>query len=392
MDKNFKNKFILMIVIILIVIVSIIVLLILLEKNKINSTNVNISNNVNNSVDESTFGNVVKVENKKKFFTVAECISKSISDEAYFIPLKMNLLEGINIDTYGIYGLIMDKNYDNFKYVYYIVKLDSFNETYEVNLSEKEYRNLDEIDLKSDDVEIKYDGNNKFSYLDVNDEFMISTYMDYYKKIVLSNSELLYNDFLDEDYKNKKFGNESNFKQYIDNNKENIININPIKYSIDNFTDYKQYTIQDNFNNYYIIKENGVMNFTMLLDNYTINTDEFNEKYDKASDKVKISTNIDKIFKMINNKEYKEIYDNYLNSGFKNNYFSNYTQYEDFMKSKFFDYNYVGNLSIDSQGTYYIVNVNYKEGLSSAAEERKINIIMQLNENTDFEISFEMKE
>ena len=60
------------------------------------------------------------------------------------------------------------------------------------------------------------------------------------------------------------------------------------------------------------------------------------------------------------------------------------------MKNKFFDYNYLGKTSSNRQGSYYIINVNYKEGLSSAAEERNINIIFKLNSNTNFEFSFEM--
>ena len=129
----------------------------------------------------------------------------------------------------------------------------------------------------------------------------------------------------------------------------------------------------------------------MLLDNYTINSEEFTEKYNNASDKVKITTNIDKVFKMLNNKEYKDLYDNYLNSELKNNYFSNYSDFEKFISEKFFDYNYQGSLSSENKGTFYIVNVNYKEGLSSAGEQRSINILMKLNDNTNFEISFEME-
>ena len=150
-------------------------------------------------------------------------------------------------------------------------------------------------------------------------------------------------------------------------------------------------TIEDNNNNYYIIKEKGIMDFSMLLDNYTINSEEFNEKYNSSSDKIKITTNVDKLFKMLNNKEYKDIYDNYLNSEFKNNYFSNYTDFEKFINERFFDYNYVGNITSENKGTFYLVNVNYKEGLSSAGELRNINLIMKLNDNADFEISFEME-
>lgn len=388
MNNDFIKGVRLLLILIMIIIIIIISILFLVSKGKNKTANVNMSTN-NNDSEENNTDEILKVTDNEKFFTVAGCISESIGDNYYFVPLKMNWKEGTDLDLYSVYGIVMDKNYENCQYVYYVVKLDSFNKIYSVKLLDGKYDDLDDIEIV-DDKE-KLEPNNKFSYLSVNDEYIIRTYMDYYKKIALSNPELFYNNYLDEDYKNKKFADINSFKEYINNNRNNIINLNATKYSIDNLSEYKQYTIEDNNNNYYIIKEKGIMDFSMLLDNYTINSEEFNEKYNSSSDKIKITTNVDKLFKMLNNKEYKDIYDNYLNSEFKNNYFSNYTDFEKFINERFFDYNYVGNITSENKGTFYLVNVNYKDGLSSAGELRNINLIMKLNDNADFEISFEME-
>lgn len=387
MNNNFKKGFILLLILIIIIIILIISVLLLLKKNESKTTDINISTN-DNDTEENNIEEISKVTDNQKFFTVAECVSKSIGDNNYFVPLKMNWKESTELDMYSVYGITMDKNYNNCQYVYYIVKLDSFNKIYSAKLLNGSYNSLDDIELVDDKEKL---GQNSFSYINVNEEYIIKSYMDYYKKMVLSNPELFYNNYLDEEYKNKKFSDINSFKEYINNNRTDIINVNATRYSIDNYNEYKQYTIEDNYNNYYIIKEKNIMNFSMLLDNYTINSEEFNEKYNNSSDKVKITTNIDKVFKMLNNKEYKDLYDNYLNSEFKNNYFSNYSDFEKFISEKFFDYNYQGSLSSENKGTFYIVNVNYKEGLSSAGEQRSINILMKLNDNTNFEISFEME-
>lgn len=387
MNNNFKKGFILLLILIIIIIILIISVLLLLKKNESKTTDINISTN-DNDTEENNIEEMSKVTDNQKFFTVAECVSKSIGDNNYFVPLKMNWKESTELDMYSVYGITMDKNYSNCQYVYYIVKLDSFNKIYSAKLLNGSYNSLDDIELVDDKEKL---GQNSFSYINVNEEYIIKSYMDYYKKMVLSNPELFYNNYLDEEYKNKKFSDINSFKEYINNNRTDIINVNATRYSIDNYNEYKQYTIEDNYNNYYIIKEKNIMDFSMLLDNYTINSEEFTEKYNNSSDKVKITTNIDKVFKMLNNKEYKDLYDNYLNSEFKNNYFSNYSDFEKFISEKFFDYNYQGSLSSENKGTFYIVNVNYKEGLSSAGEQRSINILMKLNDNTNFEISFEME-
>lgn len=388
MNEKFSKNLVILFSIIMVIII-IITILIILEKNKKEETNINIDTSIITEIPENVI-QVTKVEDEKRFYTVSECISNYLKNELYFVPLKINMLEGSNIDTYGVYGFVADINYQNIQYIYLIVKLDSFNNTYSVEILTQNYNSIDEVDLNNNDMEIQFDGNNIFSYVEIDNEFIIKYYLNYYRIAALSNPELVYDNFLDKEYKKEKFKGLDDFKQYINDNKLNLLNATIIKYSVDQFNGYKQYTILDNYNNYYIIKEKNIMDFSILLDNYTVESEDFNKEYSNASDDVKIATNIDKIFKMINNKEYKNIYEKYLNTGFKNNYFSDYQKFKEFINDKFFSYNYLGSTIVDKQDGYYIATVNYKDGISSAAEERVINIIMRLNQDNEFEFSFEI--
>ena len=55
---------------------------------------------------------------------------------------------------------------------------------------------------------------------------------------------------------------------------------------------YTEYTCMDQFENYYIFRENKVMDYSIILDNYTIPTEEFIEKYNSVNEQKKVVLNI----------------------------------------------------------------------------------------------------
>lgn len=87
-------------------------------------------------------------------------------------------------------------------------------------------------------------------------------------------------ELLDTQYKQNKFKNINEYIQYVQNNK---LQENAIKsYNVYTYDDYNQYVCIDNQNRYYIFNEKGIMNFTVILDTYTIDLPEFTEKYNKS--------------------------------------------------------------------------------------------------------------
>ena len=129
------------------------------------------------------------------------------------------------------------------------------------------------------------------------------------------------------------------------------------------------------------------MNYTVQLDNYTIETEDFKTKYETASNETKISTNIDKLMQMINTKDYQTAY-NLLDTTYKNNNFPTLNDYINYINNNFFNFNYYAITNISEQGPYYVVTVLCKENAAASAESRTKQIIIALGEGTNFTMSF----
>jgi len=128
-------------------------------------------------------------------------------------------------------------------------------------------------------------------------------------------------ELLDKEYKQAKFSNVENFKKYIETNKTEIIGINPQRYQVtDGTNNTKQYVIIDQNGHYYIIREKGVLDYSVILDTYTIDLPEFTAKYNNSTDEQKVLLNIQKCFEAINQQDYKYVY-NKLDETFRNNNF-----------------------------------------------------------------------
>lgn len=107
---------------------------------------------------------------------------------------------------------------------------------------------------------------NEYSITNISDEKMSSIYLLDYIHLIYSDIDNAYN-LIDESYRNEKFGSVDNFKKYIDS--VNISNIMS-KYYILNKGDYDIYGVYDSNNNLFIFKVNGVMQYSVYLDDYTV--------------------------------------------------------------------------------------------------------------------------
>ena len=132
------------------------------------------------------------------------------------------------------------------------------------------------------------------------------------------------------------------------------------------------------------------MNYKVKLDTYTIPTDKFKETYNTAEDYKKVQMNIDKFFQMINRQDYKTAY-NCLAQSYKNNYFSTRDDFEKFVKNNFYTYNKVSYEKYEQKGNkLYIFSIKLEDITGENAEKKDVKIIMQLNDDLDFEMSFGM--
>lgn len=240
---------------------------------------------------------------------------------------------------------------------------------------------------------------NEFEFITVTEEELVTKYLEDYKKNALNYPENAY-DSLDVSYRNKKFGNIENYEQYIQENKAIIKNLQLTKYLINSYDNYEEYICIDQYNNYYIFHVTSVMKYTLLLDTYTTDLPEFTEKYNKANEQQRVALNINKVFSAINAKDYKYVYSKLADS-FKSNYFESEEKLKDYLTDKLFEKNTVNYKTFSQEGTnIYTYQIELSDSSTSEVKEGKgvqlgrikMNIVMQLNEGTDFVMSFSVEE
>lgn len=349
----------------------------------------NISENVSGDGDSKIEYENEKVRDATQFFSVEKCIQNNIDKN--FSAKDMNLLYDDYVISFAIYGQILDSNTNSTKDAYYILRLDTENDTFKIeNLEEKQYSNINQIDLKTDINKIENNGSNKMEYTTVTDEQLSRIYYEQFSKLEIENPEKAY-EILDEKYREERFPTIEDFKEYINNYKDIIKTGAIAKYSRDIQNDYTECVLVDNYNNYYTLKETSIMNYTIMLDNYTIKTSDYEEKYQELDDKDKVQANAYIFLQMINTKDYKHAYD-ILDPNFKQNNFSTLEKFMQYVKDNFFDYNINSPLSseksIEEQGEYYIYKTVVRNNSGSAAESKQITIIMKILDGTDFVMSF----
>lgn len=340
---------------------------------------VNYTNNKNTNAVEA----VTMQKNVQNI--IDEYTSKNVDD----ISLEeIYVLNGYTYCTYYIKG---KGSIESDKRFYMMANLDFENTTYKLTpITENEYNKfITENKSKSDELTISKNKYNLFKNINVTNEDMARNYLNDYINKALNYPELAYN-LLDEEYKNKRFGNLEEYKNNMSENENQMENTTMVKYGVNEKDNYTEYTIVDNFDNYYTIKENGIMNYTILLDNYTIKTDEFITTYNKASDAKKVATDIEIFIKMINNKDYKNAYE-CLSSEFKQNYFKTIDEFKNYVQKNFYDTNYITIKNVQTKSNVYTCTANIKSGVGVAADDMDKNFIIKLNPNAEFELSFEVE-
>lgn len=231
---------------------------------------------------------------------------------------------------------------------------------------------------------------NEFEFVNITAESLMQTYFNKYKNTILTNPEKAY-DMLENEYKQKKFGSIENFKKYAEDNYEKLTNSNLTKYQIDDTNkEYTRYICADEYENYYIFEEKAIMQFTIILDTYTIDQPEFIEKYDETNEKGKCILNIEKVKQALNSGDYEYIYGK-LNEQFKNKNYSTLSAFENYMKSNLNKYNKIEYKEFKNEGETYIYNVELTDLLGKTDKTINMQILMQLKDDRDFVMSFSIK-
>ena len=418
--KNTIKKTII-ILIILIIIISIIV--VIYKKKVMNNNDEKDQNFESESFEISSEEGISKVTSDDQFYNVRDCVQyyiDYINDKNYdaiykvleknyinsnnittkslensniklsgnqFIATNMNEIEkGIDISVYFVYGYLINSNDNNiFEEKQYTVILDNSKDVFSIvpESLEKETSYEYNLDIE-EDTEDYY---NEIEYKIYSEKEILTEYFNYYKNLARSNPDKAYL-LLDEEYRNKRFNNDkqeyTNYLKDID-----IENININKYKCDVYDEYKEYVCIDKDNKYYIFKEIAPMEINIKLDTYTINTSEFNEKYNKGNEQIKVGMNIEKIITALNNNDYNYVY-NKLDNSFKNNNFKTVNKFESYIRENIFDKNIAEYEKFTEEGQTYIYELKLKESEDST-ETKNMTVIMKLLEDNDFTMSFNIE-
>lgn len=425
-----KVKYIIVIVIILIVIV----LSVLLELNKEEKDEENVANdtNITNTTDENYEDEETQLEEiesheldieedigYQNFFTIANCISQYLEtintnsskyenvssediqsninaltsvnqkssiqtiDQKYiFTTISVKQLYYGNTNSYAVYGFATDIEMNYIKDMYFVVNLDTVNNTFSVEVIEGNNLSLDNIESAQIDT-IEKNEDNGFKYQSVDNEYKFKKYLEYYKRIMLCKTELAY-EYLDETYKEERFGSYEDFEEYVQNNKDNIIGLTVKEYK--ESEDGSQLTVIDQNSIKHLFNITGTMSYSVVWDNYVILFDDDEEKYADYEEAEKVDYNIQRWIKMINHKDYKCAYE-FLDETFREEKFGSVEEFANYMTEKYdTDYSYIYEDRTQEGNTYTAEIKMYNDEEFS---EKYMTVILRLDDNTSFTMSFD---
>lgn len=300
--------------------------------------------------------------------------------------------DSLNVSCYLVYGFYIDmENFEKTEFSL-AVNIDMLNNTFSIYpheyLEKHGYNEIkvgDTVIFNTESIDNKE--YNTFEYKFIEDNTIAKEYFNNYKYAMLYSTDNAYK-MLDKEYREKRFGSLEKYKKYVKENFSSLKKCSITKYQTEKSYDINNYICLDNFGNYYIFKSTSISNYTLKLDTYTIEDEKFKKEYNNADEAKKVQMNIDKFIQMINSKDYENSY-NLLYDGFKNNYFKTEEKYIKYIKDNFFEYNKVIYNNITNQGDTYIYNITLLDKTSEEnINEKSIDIIMKLEDNTNFVMSF----
>lgn len=271
-----------------------------------------------------------------------------------------------------------------------MLKVDMANKTYKVLLEDyidtyyKDLKIGNTIEIK--DEEIKNDTYNIFSLRTVTDQEYVNDLFKNYKDNLKASKEQAYN-LLDEEYKDKCFDNKEDYLSYVSTNYSRIVTAKLDTYNKEEKGEHIQYLFKDINENYYVFKETAPFQYTVMLDNYTIPTDDFIKEYNSSTEVEKVILNIKRFFMGIDDKNYGYSY-SVLSEAFRNNKYQTKADFVNYAKQNFFEENEIEYTSYEKENGLYIYKIKIKDATGKSSEVREFNMILKLNSGTDFEMSF----
>lgn len=312
-----------------------------------------------------------------------------LKNKVMFVPLQMRVMKNSNISKFLVYGIIENLDNEYISDIYLFVNLCETNHTFSIEPIQNKYNNLDDINYTNEEQFIEKNAFNEYISIEVNNEYICKQYLTIYKNIALAKPEIAYQ-FLQEDYKKKRFGDLSSYEKYLKDNKKELKILQLSQYQVNKYDEYTEYVCKSKDGNLFIFNENAIMDFTLKLDTYTISTDNFKKNYNVSNEQEKVMMNIDKWVQMLNNRDYTAAY-NVLDQTFKNNTFGSEEDFEDYMRNNYSLFYKIKFSDFSEEGTIFVQHITLVDINSDSNEGKELEIIMKLEKDTDFVMSFSIE-
>lgn len=296
-----------------------------------------------------------------------------------------------NIQVYVVEGKLKEDITSEGEYFRIIVKLDLTNNAFSVipqDYTTEKYGNIElGKNVSIDNLDsIQQNANNQFINREIDDETYVKDLFNQLKIELLYNHKSAY-EHLDEEYRNIKFGTLEEFDSVASSNEKTYQQMTLTQFQKLEEEGYTQYVLVDQNGKYYIFNEYSVMNYTVLLDTYTIDIPEFTEKYNKSNNSEKAGMNVQKILDSLNDKDYKYAYSK-LDETFKQNNFKTLEEFTTYWNKNTYEHNTMTFDNYQNSGDLHIYTVTIKDKDNEASPAITKNFIVKLTEGTDFVMSF----
>lgn len=360
-------------------------------------------NNYVKVIDDNTIKNNIYSLLSKNYITengitidnVYDFVDDINSMQTYYV---LNVTKYVNTNTnqYVVDGFLTQDNNNTFNgEKILIINFDPANELYSIE-PVNDVQNIDEVEPV--DVTIDKADNNEIPSVLANQESMAIELFNTWKAMELAYPEKAY-DYLDDNYREKRFGDLEGFETYIDTQRDDISKLSAAKYLVNDEGDYTQYVCQDRYQNLYIFNINDLGDYTVELDTYTVPTDTFINEYNSSNDENRVMLQIDVFRQMINNYDFEAAY-NLLDSQFKQSNFSTEEEFENYVREHTFRYNAVDFGEIDKAGDVYTCKAiftdlsegTYEDETKNGVTQYEWNFVIKLEDAENFVLSFDISQ
>ena len=270
-----------------------------------------------------------------------------------------------------------------------MLKIDLTNNRYSIFyedfMNKEKYTKDRTEEITIDDSDIEKNDYNIFIVSNLSNQNIVIQYFSDLKNKMKNDRMELYNS-LDKDYRAKRFPSYEKFEQFLNSINDRINKLDISKFKFSN----NQIKIMDNYDNIYTFNTSDIINYTIIMDDYTLEDKEITGIYNKSVDTDKVNTNIAKFFKMINLKDYESAY-NLLDKDFKKQNYPSLDAFRKYIETNLFSYSKVTKINDTKKtGNYYIMSLNVINGEEDVIHAKQVTVVMQLLEGTNFVMSFSM--